>query len=97
MSKTFCALPFVHLATHPHGGVTLCCVSDFTNAMNSSKNYDGKLVQYLNLNENSINEVLNSDYFKEVRQQMLLGKKPEACMRCYNEESAGLQSKRILP
>lgn len=95
-SSSFCALPFVHLATHPHGGVTLCCVSDFTNAMNSSRNYTRlSSVQHLNLNSDSINEVMNSDYFKEVRQQMLLGKQPAACMRCYNEEAAGITSKRL--
>ena len=95
MSKTFCALPFVHLATHPHGSVTLCCVSDFTNAMNSSRNFLAGQPQHLNLNQDSITDVMNSDFFKNVRQQMLIGKKPVACMRCYKDEEAGIQSKRL--
>ena len=38
---------------------------------------------------------MNSDYYKEVRLQMLNDEKPKACMRCYNEEDNGIKSKRI--
>ena len=38
MSDTFCPLPWMHLATHPEGKVTLCCVSDHTNNMSVAKN-----------------------------------------------------------
>jgi len=93
--STFCSLPFVHLATHPHGGVTLCCVSDFTNAKNSSRNFNNGSPQYLNLNNNTVEDVMNSDYFKGVRLQMLNNEQPEACRRCYLEETAGIRSKRI--
>ena len=93
MNQTLCSLPFLHLATHPHGGVTLCCVSDFTNSMNSAREHtEGRT---LNLNNNSIYDIVNCDYFKEVRLQMLAGKKPAACLRCYKEEEAGVRSKRI--
>ena len=27
-SKSFCPLPWKHLATHPHGSITLCCESE---------------------------------------------------------------------
>lgn len=37
---------------------------------------------------------MNSDYYKEVRLQMLNNKKPQACMRCYEEEDKGIKSKR---
>jgi uncharacterized Fe-S cluster-containing radical SAM superfamily protein len=91
--KTFCSLPWMHLATHPDGGVTLCCISDHRNAMSRSKNY--KPLKYLDLNSSSINDVMNSDYFKQTRLEMLNGKIPEACRRCFQEESAGVRSKRI--
>ena len=67
MSKTYCPLPWQHLATHPHGGVTLCCISDHTDGLNRARNDN----EFLTLNESSINEHLNSDYYKEVRLQML--------------------------
>ena len=30
----FCPLPWIHLGTHPHGGVTPCCISDMTAGKN---------------------------------------------------------------
>jgi hypothetical protein len=91
--STYCSLPWVHLATHPDGGVTLCCISDHKNAMSRSKNYEP--LTYLDLNSSSINSVMNSDYFKQTRIEMLNGKIPDACRRCFQEESAGVRSKRI--
>lgn len=90
--STVCPLPFVHLATHPEGKVTLCCISDHTNNMSAAKNYPRQL---LNLNRDSIVDIVNSDYFKEVRSQMIAGEKPLACMRCYKEEEQTGQSKRL--
>ena len=90
MSKTYCPLPWQHLATHPHGGVTLCCISDHTGGLNRARNKDN----FLSLNDSSIEEHLNSDYYKEVRLQMLNNEKPKACLRCFEEEEKGLKSKR---
>ena len=94
MSNTFCPLPWLHLGTHPHGGVTPCCISDHTAGKNRARNYTENGDQFLNLNDNSIDAHMNSDYFKEIRNQMLEGEKPAACMRCYDEEDKGVQSKR---
>lgn len=95
MSDTYCPLPWMHLGTHPHGGVTLCCISDHTDGLNRARNYteDG-IYDFLNLNKNTIDEHMNSDYYKKVRLEMLAGKKPKACMRCYDEESKNIKSKR---
>ena len=76
MADTFCVLPWMHLATHPHGGVTLCCVSDFTGNINAARNdVDGKKVA-LNLNRDSIEDIVNADSFKQARREMLAGKAP---------------------
>ena len=93
MSNTFCPLPWVHLATHPEGKVTLCCVSDHTNNMNVARQKDGKL---LNLNSNKIIDIVNSDYFIAVREEMSQNLKPPACLRCYKEEEKLMGSKREL-
>lgn len=94
-SKTFCVLPWKHLATHPHGGVTLCCISDHTNGMNRARNVDKDGNEtMLDLNTSSIDKVMNSDYFQTVRMQMLSGIFPPACRRCYVEEENGIKSKR---
>ena len=93
--STYCSLPWKHLATHPHGGVTLCCVSDHTNSKNRARNYQNASVDYLDLNHSTLEEVMNSDYFKEVRLQMLNNEIPEACKRCFTEEANGVRSKRV--
>ncbi len=92
MSNTMCPLPWMHLATHPEGKSTLCCISDHTNNMSAARS-SGRV---LNLNKNKVIEIVNSDYYVEVRDQMLNGEKPKACMRCYNEEDTNLMSKRQL-
>lgn len=102
-SNTICALPWKHLATHPDGGVTPCCISDHSGGVNRARNYsedgadyiDKKRVHVLSLNDSTISEVVNCDYFKEIRLQMLQDEKPYACRRCYEEEDAGHRSKRI--
>lgn len=93
--KTFCVLPWKHLATHPHGGVSLCCISDHTNGANRARNInkDGSETM-LDLNTSSIERIMNSDYFQTVRMQMLSGIFPPACRRCYIEEENGIKSKR---
>ena len=93
MSNTFCPLPWMHLATHPDGKVTLCCVSDHTNNMNAARTNQG---QVLNLNKNKIIEIVNSDYFVAVRQEMSQNQKPHACLRCYEEEEKLMGSKREI-
>jgi pyruvate-formate lyase-activating enzyme len=92
--STYCPLPWQHLATHPHGGITLCCISDHTDGLNRARNYKDGYDEFLDLNKKDINEHMNSDYYKEVRLQMLNNKKPQACMRCYEEEDKGIKSKR---
>lgn len=94
MSNTFCPLPWLHLGTHPHGGVTPCCISDHTDGKNRARQYTENGDLMLNLNDHSIEEHMNSDYFKQLRNEMLEGKEPDACKRCYNEERLGVRSKR---
>lgn len=94
MTDTYCPLPWIHLGTHPHGGVTPCCISDHTAGKNRARNYTEHGDQFFNLNDQDINTHMNSDYFKELRLQMLQGEKPAACMRCYDEELKGVTSKR---
>lgn len=92
MSNTFCPLLFQHLATHPHGGVTHCCIADHRNALSSAKDGENR---YYNLNTDNVADTFNSESFRRARLEVLAGKKPRACMRCYSEEAKGMQSKRL--
>jgi len=95
MSKTFCPLPWIHLGTHPQGGVTPCCVSDHSHGQNRARNFTDIGEQFLTLNDSTITEHMNSDYFKKLRLQFLNGEIPRACRRCFEEEENGIHSKRI--
>jgi len=80
-SKTFCILPFIHLATYTDGSALLCCVA---------RNDLG-----LNLNEVSLAEAWNSKPVRDARLRMLRGKEVSSCRRCYQEEAAGYRSHRV--
>jgi organic radical activating enzyme len=92
-SKTFCVLPWIHLAAYPNGMASLCCISDHTEYKNMARN-SGENAKPLSLNGESINTMLNSDFFKTTRLQMLNNEIPSACKRCFEEESNGKRSKR---
>ena len=91
---TFCPLPWLHLGTHPHGGVTPCCISDMTAGKNRARNYGEEREEFFNLNDHDINTHMNSDYFKEIRREMLNDIEPKACTRCYQEERKGIDPHR---
>lgn len=92
MSETLCVLPWMHLATHPNGGCSLCCRSNHTNAVSWAKLYDSNsLATFDNAN---IDQIINSKKFIEVRQAMIDGKRPVECEGCWSDEDKGLKSKR---
>jgi organic radical activating enzyme len=97
MSKTFCPLPWVHLATHPHGIVSLCCESSNIRAASHSHDLvsDKKVFRTLSSEKFNFERIHNSELFKSVRYQMLHSEIPEPCRKCYDLENAGIESKRV--
>jgi organic radical activating enzyme len=93
LSKTFCPLPWTHLATHPHGSVTLCCESDHSNRASESRDFP-KQYKTLHSEQFDFDSIFNSEYFNQVRQQMLNNEIPDACFKCFYYESIGKESKR---
>jgi MoaA/NifB/PqqE/SkfB family radical SAM enzyme len=96
-SKTFCPLPWIHLATRPNGDVRVCCTANASGA-GSVDSKDSGLVKegdkVLNLKSSSIEQVWNSTQMKETRMQMLSGEVPASCKKCFEEEANGIISKR---
>jgi MoaA/NifB/PqqE/SkfB family radical SAM enzyme len=43
----------------------------------------------------SLEDIYHSDYLRNLRKEFLDGKKPATCQRCWDEEAAGRDSKRI--
>lgn len=77
-SCTFCMHPFTGLATREDGAIKICCRSQPVGW----------------IQEQSLEEVWNSDKMKEVRRQVLNGERPDVCMPCFNLEDQGVESLR---
>ena len=83
MKNTICALPWTHLNIIPRGKVYPCCITTDFNG------YAG------DLNTQTIEEVWNSDYMKQVRVKMMNGEEPSMCSRCFESERSSGTSTRI--
>jgi hypothetical protein len=92
MSDTLCVLPWMHLATHPNGGASLCCRSNHTHAISWAKKSNSQ--NLVMLDNDSIEEIMNSDKFIQVRQAMIDGKRPVECEGCWSDEDKHIKSKR---
>lgn len=102
-SKTFCILPWIHLSTRPDGQMRVCCTANASSVGVTNDKIGGGNVGILkdeegrpnNLNVSDFVSSWNSTYMKNVRKQMLDGEEPPSCRKCYEEERAGHNSKRM--
>ena len=100
VSKTFCILPWIHLSTRPNGHLRCCCTACASSAgpvvtkpeVGYIKNPNGRPA---NLNTCDLLTAWNNDYMKNIRLAMMHGDTPPSCEKCFKEEKAGFQSKRI--
>jgi organic radical activating enzyme len=90
-SNTLCVLPFIHLATHPIGTVTPCCVTDMTDDMSTAKKDGFNLF----LSKDSLEDISNSESFNLLRKKMINNEEPSECKNCYLQEKNNIISKRI--
>lgn len=83
-SNTFCINPFYQFMVKTNGTSGVCC------------NLTSKNEEILgNVNDTSIKDIWNSDFYKTLRLQLLNGEKPDVCTKCWKEEDEGLDSVRI--
>ena len=97
MSKTFCPLPFVHLATRPNGDVRVCCTANASGAGIDDNKGAGLVTEdgvNMNLREHTIEQVWNSKFMRDTRLQLLNDQVPTSCTKCFQEEANGITSKR---
>lgn len=80
-SKTFCMYPWLHLNVTPYGATYPCCSSDYTAPVG-------------NVNQDSLASIFNNDKMKELRLNMLAGKKSDICTYCYKHEESSPYSFR---
>ena len=83
-NKVFCALPFTYVYVDSLNEYKLCS--------------DARLSSQINTNDKSILEYFNSNYLKEIRNDMLDGNLSEkirgTCIRCIEREELGLWARR---
>jgi radical SAM protein with 4Fe4S-binding SPASM domain len=83
ISPTVCAVPWMHLNFEPNGKVVPCCLT-------STYNYFAG-----DLNKEPIDEIWNSKNMKILRKEMMCGKEPEICHKCFDKEKVTGESGRV--
>ena len=87
LPKTICMLPWVSIEASPMGTTRPCCMAHDEITDETGKKYD--------LKETNLEVAYHSEYMQELRRQFRAGEKPATCNRCWEEEAAGRDSKRI--
>jgi MoaA/NifB/PqqE/SkfB family radical SAM enzyme len=82
VNKTFCPLPFSHLAIRPNGKVYPCCIFDWDHVPKD-----------LDLNHP---DVFNHPFMQEIRQKMINNEPVQGCNRCYSNEKITGSSTRVF-
>lgn len=80
-SPHFCVLPFVGLCIEAGGRFKPCC---------KYQSWDSSL----DATQANLTQLMESQSFEKIRQEMLNGKKHEGCRRCWQDEEAGITSFR---
>ncbi len=88
-SKTFCILPWMHLATNASGNLRVCCNS--IPGKNNIVRDNGKPYHIL---DTDVENFWHSSTMTKIRHQLMNNEKPEMCERCFREESVGIRSAR---
>jgi hypothetical protein len=100
-SKTFCVFPFTHLVVHNIGTYGPCCAAEeFTSVDYNGNQFTSGMfqphTQKIKPYGMTTDEAFYSEFQTDIRKQLLDGKKPSACIRCWKDESVPrLKSKRI--
>ncbi len=82
--KTFCFLPWSGVTTRANGDVYPCCSFN-----------DGCAAPLGSLRESTLDEIWNSQRWRELRLAMLEGREVPQCNRCHTLEASGNQSERM--
>lgn len=86
-NENFCIVPWFGIETTPIGTVRPCCIA-------RDEITDDSGVAF-NLHSSTFDQIQNSQYMKDLRQQFLDNKRPTTCGSCWNVEVAGHKSKRL--
>ncbi len=92
ISKTFCPLAWNHSFVNLGGEMQLCCTAEeFHEAILNNQGLPFRIQD-----KPGLNEVMNSDFMKSIRLEMLAGTFPKICQRCATTEHNGGNSRRLV-
>lgn len=78
---SFCIIPWIHLNVNPNGRVLQCCITDNSHELG-------------NLRDASLSEIWNNESMRQLRLDLINGKRPASCRKCYEQEDNGIRSFR---
>ena len=92
LNETFCVLPWIHSFVNSNGNYLICCSSEeFHSGILNEKG------GFYNIGTSpSIEEIMNSQFMKDIRKKLLDGHWPEECKRCMQTEFNKGISRRII-
>jgi MoaA/NifB/PqqE/SkfB family radical SAM enzyme len=88
MNQSYCSLAWVGVTTDPDGSLRPCCISS-----DKVTKDDGSL---FNIGVDKLEDIYNSNFYKDLRQKMLQGENIPGCETCYNNEKYGRESRRLI-
>ena len=80
-AESFCIIPWIHLNPHPTGQVKHCCITDQSGIVGDLK-------------QNTLAEIWNNGRMADLRLQLLDGRQPHSCRKCYEQEENHIRSFR---
>jgi len=83
LPDTFCSVPWLQIHTEPDGKIFPCCYYSHDHAH-----------QLGNWNSDKLVDTFNNTKWNNLRRELLEGKKPAACSRCWKQEASGITSMR---
>jgi len=82
---TFCYSPWTNVDISPQGNISPCC-----------KFQMAKYNQKFNIQRDTLDDYVGSDFLAEIKQDFIQGNWPSGCERCQIEEQHNIESKRQL-
>jgi sulfatase maturation enzyme AslB (radical SAM superfamily) len=90
--KSFCILPWIHSFINTNGNYQVCCISEEYHPGIPDQNNN-----LFNINNHpSLDDVMNSDFMRNLRLEMINGQWNPICTRCLETESSGGVSRRQI-
>jgi hypothetical protein len=91
LSPTFCAVPWMHLFADELGVLRPCCITLEQRAI-VNRDHDG--VPYTIDRSGAVEAAWNAPFMTDLRLDMLSGRRPAVCRRCFADEDLGIRSYR---